>query len=312
MVGRPLKKGLQYSPWTVDVLSGDTDIDRLMEAKGCDGFVIYFYLCQMAYKFEGYYLKWSYSDAPTTAKRIGGGVGSKTVEDTVNLCLRLGLFDKCLFDRHGILTSRRIQETYVTAVKKSKRLGNAIIADYRLLEKNSDSGGLAQSAPTDDFHGRNPNFFGRNAELSGRNARESKGNKNKETDVPQPPASSEETRISSEEIQRSEALDYYLNRLNPTPSEICTQQILEFERDMGSDMVIRACQIALDKRIDGNPWNYIKAILTDKKRAGIRTMAQWDEAERQRTRRHSRGQSAHHANAAGEYEYNPGDTSDSL
>ncbi len=312
MAGRPLKKGLDYSPWTVDVLSGDTDIDKLMEAQGCAGFVIYFYLCQMAYKFEGYYLKWSCTDAATTAKRVGGGVGSETVMETVGLCLRLGLFDKRLFERHGILTSRRIQETYVTATKKSKRLGNAIIADYWLLEKNFNPSGLPQNAPNGNFPGGNPDFYGRNDGLSGRNLRESKGNESKENDVLPSPVSSEEIPTSAEEMGRSKAMDYYLNRINPTPSEICIQELLEFERNMGSDMVIRACQIALDKRISGNPWKYIRAILTDKQRAGIRTLAQWDEAERERTRRHSGGQSAYHANAAGEYEYNPGDTSDSL
>ncbi|MBR4211128.1 MAG: DUF4373 domain-containing protein [Oscillibacter sp.] len=118
---------MEYSPWMVDVLSGDPGIDKLMEAYGCAGFVIYFYLCQMAYKFEGYFLRWSYADAATTAKRIGGGVGSDTVKKTVGLCLRLGLFDKILFERHGILTSRRIQETYAVATKKSKRWCHKII-----------------------------------------------------------------------------------------------------------------------------------------------------------------------------------------
>ena len=80
---------------------------------------------------------------------------------------------------------------------------------------------------------------------------------------------------------------------------------------MGSDMVIRACQIALDNRVNGNVWKYIRAVLSDKKRAGIRTIAQWDEAERQRTNRRRGGQPPH-TNAQGGYEYDPGDLSDSL
>ncbi|MBQ9346671.1 MAG: DUF4373 domain-containing protein, partial [Oscillibacter sp.] len=215
MPGRPLKKGLDYSPWMVDVLSGDSDIDRLMEAQGCAGFVIYFYLCQMAYKFEGYYLKWSYTDAVTTAKRVGGGVRSETVIETVGLCLRLGLFDKGLFDRHGILTSRRIQATYESAIKKSKRLGNAMIAEYRLLEKNFESGGLPQNAPNTNIYGGNPNFYGRNDGLSGRNLRESKGNESREKDVLTSPISAEEMPLSTEETRRDSAVDYYRNRINP-------------------------------------------------------------------------------------------------
>ena len=311
MAGRPLKKGLEYSPWMVDVLSGDPSIDKLMEAYGCAGFVIYFYLCQMAYKFEGYFLRWSYTDAATTAKRIGGGVGSETVKEAVGLCLRLGLFDKGLFERHGILTSRRIQETYAVATKKSKRLGNAIIDDYWLLGKKAETGGLPQCVPTGNFYGRNPDFYGRNADLSGRNAGEMKGNEIEQTDVPTSPISSEEIPLFTEEMPGSPAYDYYRNRINPTPSELCVQELLEFERDMGSDMVIRACQIALDNRVSGNIWKYIRAVLSDKKRAGIRTIAQWDEAERQRANRRRGGQPPH-TNAQGEYEYDPGDLSDSL
>ena len=288
----------------VDVLSGDPSIDKLMEAYGCAGFVIYFYLCQMAYKFEGYFLRWSYTDAATTAKRIGGGVGSETVKEAVGLCLRLGLFDKGLFERHGILTSRRIQETYTVATKKSKRLGNAIIDDYWLLGEKAETGGLPQCVPTGNFYGRNPDFYGRNADLSGRNAGEMKGNEIEQTDVPTSPISSEEIPLFTEEMPGSPAYDYYRNRVNPTPSELCVKELLEFERDMGSDMVIRACQIALDNRVSGNIWKYIRAVLSDKKRAGIRTIAQWDEAERQRTRQNRGGQRAGRSTTPTTEDYN--------
>ena len=49
---------------------GDTKIDRLLEAQGWIGFSVYFYLCQMAYKFDGYFYRWSYADATRLLPQI--------------------------------------------------------------------------------------------------------------------------------------------------------------------------------------------------------------------------------------------------
>ena len=171
-MGRKRKKGLDYAPWDVDVFLGDREIDKLMESQGCAGFVIYFYLCQMAYKFEGYYLPWSYDDAATTAKRVGGGVGSETVRQTVALCLQIGLFDRRLFDRYGILTSRWIQENFAEA--KSRQNETPVIAEYWLLEKNYSPGGLVMCSLNPDFCNNNPDLCCNNPDFCNINSPESR------------------------------------------------------------------------------------------------------------------------------------------
>ena len=72
------------------------------------------------YASNGYYYAWRYDDAPTTARKMGGGIGSETVRNVVGLCLQIGLFDKDLFDRESILTSRGIHTGCWT--KKSPRV----------------------------------------------------------------------------------------------------------------------------------------------------------------------------------------------
>lgn len=53
MAGRPPKKGIDYAGWSVDIFDNDTKIDKLLDARGWEGFGVYFYLCQRAYGGEG-------------------------------------------------------------------------------------------------------------------------------------------------------------------------------------------------------------------------------------------------------------------
>lgn len=117
MAGKP-KRSIDFAGWRTDIFENDTKIDELIEAQGWIGFSIYFYLCQKAYASDGYFYRWSYTNSATTARRMGGGIGSETIRQVVGLCLQIGLFDKGLFDREGILTSRGIQRRYMAAIQK--------------------------------------------------------------------------------------------------------------------------------------------------------------------------------------------------
>lgn len=137
MAGKPRKR-IDYANWSVDIFSNDTKIDKLLDAQGWVGFGIYFYLCQMAFGSEGYFYEWCYDLCATTARKMGGGVGAGTVKETVDYCLQIGLFDKGLFDRWGVLTSRGIQKSYQVVLKSKKRTGTEIIKEYWLLENEKE------------------------------------------------------------------------------------------------------------------------------------------------------------------------------
>jgi hypothetical protein len=139
MAGRLPKQGLDYAAWDVNVLDNEPKIDKLIDSYGCYGFVTYFYLCQKVYGAYGYYYPWSFSDCSTIARKVGGGLSSKTVEGTVGLCFQIGLFDNTLFERFSILTSRGIQKRYAHAI--ANRRHRDVISEYWLLEKE-ESGGL--------------------------------------------------------------------------------------------------------------------------------------------------------------------------
>lgn len=121
MAGKAKKK-LDYAGWSVDIFDNDVKIDRLLDAQGWTGFGVYFYLCQKAFGSEGYFYRWGYDDGASTARKMGCGMGSGTIREIVGYCLQIGLFDKGLFDRWGVLTSRGIQKSYwaVAANRRDK------------------------------------------------------------------------------------------------------------------------------------------------------------------------------------------------
>lgn len=137
MAGKAKRK-LDYAGWSTDIFDNDTKIDKLLDSQSWIGFSIYFYLCQKAFGSDGYFYKWSFDDCASTARKMGGGVGSGTVKETVDYCLHIGLFDKRLFDRWGVLTSKGIQRSY-WAVAKSRR-DKTVYQELWLLEETECEG----------------------------------------------------------------------------------------------------------------------------------------------------------------------------
>lgn len=69
---------------------------------------------------------------------MGGGIVSSTVQEAVSSCLQVGLFDKGLFDRWGILTSKGIQRRFWAVV--SGRRVKSVYKEYWLLEPEECQG----------------------------------------------------------------------------------------------------------------------------------------------------------------------------
>ena len=146
MAGRP-KQGIDYSGWSVDIFDSDAKIDKLLDAKGWKGFGIYFFLCQRAYKTNGYFYEWSYDDCATTARKMGGGINSGTVEETVRFCFQVDLFNQGLFDRWGIITSRGIQRRFWSVL--SERRSKTVYDEYWLLKPEECNGLVKVSLKSD-------------------------------------------------------------------------------------------------------------------------------------------------------------------
>ena len=108
---------------------------------------------------------------------MGGGIGSGTVRETVGYCLQIGLFDKGLFERWDILTSRGIQRKYWIAIKD--RDIKKVIADYWLLQ-DSECKGLLKEPLNNNLSSENSNIPPGNTSFEGENSNIPPIKKNKE------------------------------------------------------------------------------------------------------------------------------------
>jgi len=128
-MARPQKEGLDYFPLDVDM---DQD-DKLffIEAKhGLIGFAIVVRLLMQIYK-EGYYKHYDDNkDAFLFAKRLS--VDVNVIKNVVNDCINEGFFNKYLYEKYGILTSRGIQKRYLEACTRRKKV--SIIKEYCLID----------------------------------------------------------------------------------------------------------------------------------------------------------------------------------
>jgi len=131
-MARPTKKGLLYFQTDVDMFQ-DRKIKRLIRTAGGRGFTIFFYLLTEIYRHEGYFLEWD----EDTAFDVSDDLNEKesVVNETVKVCLSLGLFDKELATSGSILTSKSIQERWLKICKDANRKDTEINPLYDLLNK---------------------------------------------------------------------------------------------------------------------------------------------------------------------------------
>jgi molybdopterin converting factor small subunit len=111
------KIGLQY-------FSLDTDIElddkiALVEAKhGAIGFTVIIKLLIKIYGDKGYYYEWNDRTKLIFSRRVN--IDHVMVDSIVKDCIEFELFDKKIFNKFKILTSKRIQEHYLEATKRRK------------------------------------------------------------------------------------------------------------------------------------------------------------------------------------------------
>lgn len=254
MAGRPPKKGISYAGWSVDIFDNDTKIDKLLDAHGWGGFGIYFYLCQRAYGGEGYFYRWSYDDCASTSRKMGGGIGSGTVRETVGYCLQIGLFDKGLFDRWGVLTSRGIQRRYWEVVKA--RDVRTVISDYWLLQ-DDECKGLIKSPLNSNLSEGNTNFPAGNTNYQDGNAnfcpiKESKVNKSKVN-------KRDNARAIESIVRLEEFLSAYPNDYDRHRAEVAYCDLIQGGIATEEELVACAKNYAETCRINETPERYIKS-----------------------------------------------------
>lgn len=137
-MARPIKKGIDYFPLDVTFLS-DIKVRKIMKACGNSSISILISLLSNIYREQGYYVAWDSDTAFIVADEVGTSEGS--VEEVVKKSVQVGFFNKSMFEKKKILTSKGIQERYKTAAYKKK--DNRILPVYDLSTSETKSDGVS-------------------------------------------------------------------------------------------------------------------------------------------------------------------------
>ncbi len=116
-MARLTKTGLDYFPLDCAL----DDKIALIEAEfGLTGFAVIVKLFQKIYGEQGYYCEFTKEVALLFSYKIG--LGGNVVSEIVAASIKRDIFDKDLFDKYEILTSRGIQKRYFEAVNRRKQI----------------------------------------------------------------------------------------------------------------------------------------------------------------------------------------------
>jgi hypothetical protein len=134
-MARPQKQGIDYFP--VDV-TFDDNMNYIIAEHGAEGFGIVIGLFQKIYR-EGYYTKWDNKILSLFSRKINAK--KTTIEKVIETCFDENIFDRNLYEKYKILTSRGIQNRYLKICKDCKRKKISINKNY-LLKVNSELMGV--------------------------------------------------------------------------------------------------------------------------------------------------------------------------
>ncbi len=127
-MARPQKEGLDYFPLDVDM--DQDDKIALIEARyGLIGFGVVIRLFMKIYK-NSYFYEWTEKEQLLFARRVN--VDINIINEIINDCLKWGIFDKSIYEKHKVLTSRGIQRRYLKAADRRQRV--QISSAYLLLD----------------------------------------------------------------------------------------------------------------------------------------------------------------------------------
>ncbi len=134
--------GLSYYQKDTDSFQ-DIKIKRLKRQFGAAGYVVYDYIVNEIYRVQGYYLEWNEHVAFDVADFWN--IEETLVNDIVQYCCTVGLFDAAIFSR-GIITSRAIQMRYSDIYSLIRKKKVIIPRDLNLILSTDNSGDFTDNS----------------------------------------------------------------------------------------------------------------------------------------------------------------------
>lgn len=129
-MARPTKKGLAYFSTDTDRYQ-DIKIKRLRKELSCAGIAVWDYILNEIYRVEGSFISWDEHTAFDVADYFN--IKESLVNEVVNYCCNVGLFNKELRTSESVLTSEAIQERYVKICKEARRSEVNLPEQYDLI-----------------------------------------------------------------------------------------------------------------------------------------------------------------------------------
>lgn len=127
-MSRPFKFGLEYFPLDVNFFEDDK-IQLISSEFGIKGEIVAIRLLCKIYD-NGYYYKWSKDQSLLLSKNTG--IDLHTIELIISSLLERDFFDKSLFEKFSILTSRGIQKRFIEAASRRKEV--IMIQEFLLIQ----------------------------------------------------------------------------------------------------------------------------------------------------------------------------------
>jgi len=161
-----MKSGLDYFPLDCHM----DDSVRLIEAElGLSGFALIIKLWQEIYKGEGYFKKFDKDVQLLFSREVN--VSFEELTNFLEIALSRGIFNKELFEKYEILTSKGIQERFLKCTRKRK--AKELIEEYSLI---FDKNGAESEENSADF---------KQSKVKESKVKESKVKESKDTSAPE-------------------------------------------------------------------------------------------------------------------------------
>ncbi len=142
-MARPSKNGLDYFPFDTDFFC-DEKIVCVAGEHGDIGWIVALKLLVAIYR-NGYWLKWT--DAVRFKMLIENrDLSGEKLDAIVGSLLKWGFFDRGLFEKEGVLTSRGIQRRYFSIARRRKEADRPFL----LIEDKSDGSDKSDSSDKSD------------------------------------------------------------------------------------------------------------------------------------------------------------------
>lgn len=118
IMARKIKQGLDYFPFDVTFFN-DIKIRKLIKYQGGAAISVYTSLLCNIYEESGYYILWD-KELPFIVSETTG-LKEAFINEVIECCLKVGLFNNDLYEKEKVLTSKGIQERYDLICRQAKR-----------------------------------------------------------------------------------------------------------------------------------------------------------------------------------------------